>query len=67
LTWAQVRRRALLVAKIGEIWVYGDNVARGYWRNPELSEKTFGKTPVDPSPSADRHRKQDFSRLDVRV
>jgi long-chain fatty acid adenylase/transferase FadD26 len=35
--------------KIGEIWVHGDNVAAGYWRNPELSERTFNATLVDPS------------------
>ena len=35
--------------KIGEIWVHGDNVAGGYWRNPELSERTFNATLVDPS------------------
>jgi acyl-CoA synthetase (AMP-forming)/AMP-acid ligase II len=27
---------------VGEIWVRGDNVAKGYWRQPELSEKVFG-------------------------
>jgi long-chain fatty acid adenylase/transferase FadD26 len=37
------------VGKIGEIWVHGDNVAAGYWRNPELSERTFNATIVDPS------------------
>ena len=36
--------------KVGEIWVHGDNVASGYWRNPELSERTFGAKLVDPSP-----------------
>ena len=36
--------------RVGEIWVYGDNVAAGYWRNPELSERTFGGQLVDPSP-----------------
>jgi long-chain fatty acid adenylase/transferase FadD26 len=36
--------------KIGEIWVHGDNVAGGYWRNPRLSEQTFGGRLVDPSP-----------------
>ena len=36
--------------KVGEIWVHGDNVADGYWRNPQLSERTFGGRLVDPSP-----------------
>jgi long chain fatty acid CoA FadD26 len=36
--------------KVGEIWVYGDNVAGGYWRNPQLSERTFGGWLVDPPP-----------------
>jgi long-chain fatty acid adenylase/transferase FadD26 len=38
--------------KVGEIWVHGDNVAGGYWRNPELSERTFGGRLVDPSTGA---------------
>ncbi|OBH31414.1 acyl-CoA synthetase [Mycobacterium sp. E1715] len=33
----------------GEIWVQGDNVASGYWQNPQASETTFGATLVDPS------------------
>jgi long chain fatty acid CoA FadD26 len=36
--------------KVGEIWVHGDNVAAGYWRNPRLSQQTFGARLVDPSP-----------------
>ena len=36
--------------KVGEIWVHGDQVASGYWRNPQLSERTFGARVVDPSP-----------------
>lgn len=36
--------------RIGEIWVHGDNVAQGYWRNPRLSESTFGAMLVDPTP-----------------
>ena len=28
----------------GEIWVHGDNVAVGYWGQPEKSEETFGAT-----------------------
>jgi len=27
--------------RVGEIWVAGASVARGYWRNPEESERTF--------------------------
>jgi long chain fatty acid CoA FadD26 len=40
--------------KIGEIWVHGDNVAAGYWRNPQLSRQTFGAQLVDPSPGTPR-------------
>jgi long-chain fatty acid adenylase/transferase FadD26 len=36
--------------KIGEIWVHGDNVASGYWRNPQTSEHTFAGRLVEPSP-----------------
>jgi long chain fatty acid CoA FadD26 len=36
--------------EVGEIWVHGDNVASGYWRNPQLSERTFGGYLADPSP-----------------
>ena len=36
--------------KVGEIWLHGDNVASGYWRNPQQSERTFGAKLVDPSP-----------------
>jgi len=35
---------------IGEIWVHGDNVAMGYWRNPEQTERTFGAQLVSSSP-----------------
>jgi acyl-CoA synthetase (AMP-forming)/AMP-acid ligase II len=35
---------------IGEIWVHGENVAIGYWRNREQTERTFGAQLVSPSP-----------------
>jgi acyl-CoA synthetase (AMP-forming)/AMP-acid ligase II len=28
--------------RIGEIWIAGPNVTRGYWNNPELTVATFG-------------------------
>lgn len=28
--------------RVGEIWVSGPGVARGYWNRPELTEQTFG-------------------------
>ena len=34
---------------IGEIWVHGGNVAMGYWRNPELTKRTFGARLATPS------------------
>ncbi len=35
---------------VGEVWVHGDNVAGGYWRDPHATEQTFGGKLVDPSP-----------------
>jgi fatty acid CoA ligase FadD28 len=34
---------------VGEIWVYGENVAMGYWRKPHETETTFGGRLVAPS------------------
>ncbi|RDH79185.1 fatty-acid--CoA ligase [Mycolicibacterium moriokaense] len=28
--------------RVGEIWVHGDNVGRGYWGRPEETRRTFG-------------------------
>jgi long-chain fatty acid adenylase/transferase FadD26 len=41
--------------KIGEIWVHGDQVAMGYWRNPQQTERTFAGEIVDPSPGTPQH------------
>ena len=34
---------------VGEIWVYGDNVAVGYWNKPAESKRTFQGTLANPS------------------
>lgn len=28
--------------KVGEIWLHGDNIGRGYWGRPDESRRTFG-------------------------
>jgi long chain fatty acid CoA FadD26 len=39
----------LPAGKVGEIWVHGDQVSAGYWRNPELTARTFGGQLPSPS------------------
>lgn len=34
-------------AAVGEIWVNGSNVAKGYWNNPEATEATFNAHTID--------------------
>ena len=36
--------------RVGEIWVHGDNVAQGYWGQPEKSAEVFEARLTDPSP-----------------
>lgn len=35
-------RRELPDGHVGEIWLHGDNVGRGYWRRPRETAATFG-------------------------
>jgi acyl-CoA synthetase (AMP-forming)/AMP-acid ligase II len=35
-------RARLGIDRVGEVWVAGPNVARGYWRNPEATAAAFG-------------------------
>jgi acyl transferase domain-containing protein/acyl-CoA synthetase (AMP-forming)/AMP-acid ligase II/SAM-dependent methyltransferase/acyl carrier protein len=39
--------QALADGQIGEIWVYGPSVARGYWNRPKESGETFRATLAD--------------------
>jgi long-chain fatty acid adenylyltransferase FadD28 len=34
---------------VGEIWLYGGNIASGYWEKPQETENTFGGSLVAPS------------------
>jgi long chain fatty acid CoA FadD26 len=36
--------------KVGEIWIHGENVAKGYWHKPKETERVFGARLVKPSP-----------------
>jgi len=40
-------RRVCAPDEVGEIWVSGDAVAKGYWNRPEESERTFGAMTSD--------------------
>ena len=44
-------RKRLEGGQVGEIWLRGPNIGRGYWRRPEQSEDTFGATLQGDSPN----------------
>jgi long chain fatty acid CoA FadD26 len=43
-------RRENPAGRVGEIWVHGENVAKGYWQKPKETERTFGASLANPSP-----------------
>jgi amino acid adenylation domain-containing protein len=47
----------------GEIYVGGDNLARGYWRRPELTAERFVENPIAPECSARLYRTGDLGRF----
>ncbi|HWO29982.1 MAG TPA: non-ribosomal peptide synthetase, partial [Candidatus Acidoferrum sp.] len=47
----------------GEIYVGGDNLARGYWRRPELTAQRFVENPIAPECSARLYRTGDLGRF----
>jgi acyl carrier protein len=46
----------------GEIYVGGDGLARGYWRQPELTAERFISNPIAPERSAKLYRTGDLGR-----
>jgi acyl transferase domain-containing protein/acyl-CoA synthetase (AMP-forming)/AMP-acid ligase II/acyl carrier protein len=46
-------RRQCAPDEVGEIWVAGPSVARGYWDKPEQSEETFSAYPSEPADTGD--------------
>ena len=38
--------------QVGEIWISGPSVARGYWRQPALNERDFGATLAEGGPGS---------------
>jgi len=42
-------RVAMRDGLVGEVWIAGPSVAKGYWRQPQLSEQTFGAFLADGS------------------
>src|SRR5262249_24843293 len=48
---------------VGEIFVGGDGLARGYRNLPEATAEAFGPDPFDPDPSARLYRTGDLGRL----
>ncbi|WP_372424301.1 SDR family oxidoreductase [Salinarimonas chemoclinalis] len=38
--------RALPEGEMGEVWVRGASIARGYWLAPQASRETFGRSPA---------------------
>ncbi|MCJ9729074.1 fatty acyl-AMP ligase, partial [Bradyrhizobium sp. PRIMUS42] len=49
--------------RVGEIWVSGPSVAKGYWRRPDETKLTFG-WPLDGCPGASFMRTGDLGFLD---
>jgi len=50
--------------RIGEIWIRGDSVARGYWRQEELSREVFAAQLANGESGSDLHSEAHESSVD---
>ena len=57
-------RRRLPADRVGEVWVAGPNVARGYWRNPAASRDAFAAA-IEGEPGERWLRTGDLGFLDT--
>ena len=56
------RQKPVPIGVRGEIYVGGDNLARGYWRRPELTAERFVPNPIAPERSPRLYRTGDLGR-----
>jgi len=46
------QRQPVPIGVVGDLWVGGDGLARGYWNNPELTAESFIRNPFSDKPNA---------------
>jgi amino acid adenylation domain-containing protein len=54
------QRQPVSSGSSGELYIAGENLARGYWQRPELTEERFLPDPFSPEPDARMYRTGDL-------